>query len=272
MGRRPRTIEWYRQKMAWYQRTGQADTPGELTAYELKRYLGELRDRDLADNTIHGFFEVLRAFASWADREGYAVDRAMLRVRAPKAEQMGWRRIRASSWPPSSLRCRRGGRRSPSRSCSEPGCGCPSCAAWLSRTSRTWRERVPEGPARQGGEIPPGAGQQPPPSTRCPRASPRGRPPRGRCGIDPFVFVATVAAIANRRCGRSTLYAWALAALYSAGTVAGNIMAAGSDHVAQVVHFGHLAILLWGTPELWGLCGRRWCCRGGGGRCRARRR
>src|SRR5262249_5863410 len=48
---------------------------------------GELRDRDLADNTIHGFFEVLRAFASWADREGYPVDPALLRVRAPKVAQ-----------------------------------------------------------------------------------------------------------------------------------------------------------------------------------------
>ena len=87
MGRRPRTIEWYRQKMAWYLKTGQADTLGQLTAYELKRYLGELRDRGLADNTIHGFFEVLRAFASWADREGYSVDPALLRTRAPKVAQ-----------------------------------------------------------------------------------------------------------------------------------------------------------------------------------------
>ena len=87
MGRRPRTIEWYRQKMAWYLKTGQAETLSQLTAYELKGYLGELRDRDLPDNTIHGFFEVLRAFASWADREGYPVDPALLRVRAPKVAQ-----------------------------------------------------------------------------------------------------------------------------------------------------------------------------------------
>src|SRR5262249_6203089 len=73
--------------MPWYLKTGQAERLGQLTAYELKRYLGELRDRDLADNTIHGFFEVLRAFASWADREGYPVDPALLRVRAPKVAQ-----------------------------------------------------------------------------------------------------------------------------------------------------------------------------------------
>ena len=69
-------------KDGWYLKTGQAETLGQLTAYELKRYLGELRDRDLADNTIHGFFEVLRAFASWANRERYLVDPALLRVRA----------------------------------------------------------------------------------------------------------------------------------------------------------------------------------------------
>lgn len=83
LGRSPRTISWYQQKMAWYLKTGEAGTLGELTAYELKRYLGELRDRGLADNTIHGF-EVLRAFASCADREGYPVAPALLRTRAPK--------------------------------------------------------------------------------------------------------------------------------------------------------------------------------------------
>jgi site-specific recombinase XerD len=87
MGRSGRTIEWYEQKMAWYLKSGQAETLGELTAFELKRYLGELRDRGLADNTIHGFFETLRAFASWADREGYAVEAALLRVQAPKVAQ-----------------------------------------------------------------------------------------------------------------------------------------------------------------------------------------
>jgi hypothetical protein len=54
--------------------------------------------------------------------------------------------------------------------------------------------------------------------------------------IDLFVFVATLAAIADRRRGRSTMYAWTLAALYSAATVAGNVVAAGPDHVAQAVH------------------------------------
>ena len=54
--------------------------------------------------------------------------------------------------------------------------------------------------------------------------------------VDLFVFVATLAAISGRRHGRPTTYAWTLAMLYSAGTVAGNVMAAGDNHLAQVVH------------------------------------
>jgi Protein of unknown function (DUF2637) len=54
--------------------------------------------------------------------------------------------------------------------------------------------------------------------------------------VDLFVFVATLAAISGGRRGRSTTYAWSLAVLYSAGTVAGNVVAAGPDHLAQVVH------------------------------------
>jgi integrase/recombinase XerD len=87
MGRSPRTLEWYGQKLDWYLRTGQAATLSQLTAFELKRYLGELRDRGLADNTIHGFFEILKALANWAAREGYPVDPALLRVRAPQVAQ-----------------------------------------------------------------------------------------------------------------------------------------------------------------------------------------
>jgi hypothetical protein len=54
--------------------------------------------------------------------------------------------------------------------------------------------------------------------------------------IDLFVFVATLAAIADQRRGRSTAYAWGLAVAYSGATVAGNVLVAGPDHVAQAVH------------------------------------
>lgn len=54
--------------------------------------------------------------------------------------------------------------------------------------------------------------------------------------IDLFVFVATLAAIADRRLGRPTTYAWTLAVVYSGATVAGNVTAAGPSHLAQAVH------------------------------------
>jgi len=88
MGRSPRTIAWYEQKMSWYMRhEGGPATLDLLTAFELKRLLANLQERDLAPNTIHGFFQVVRAFGNWADREGYPVDPALLRVRPPKAPQ-----------------------------------------------------------------------------------------------------------------------------------------------------------------------------------------
>ena len=87
MGRSPRTIEWYAQKMRSYLAASDATRLSELTAFELKRFLGELRDRGLAPNTIHGFFETLKALASWAQREHYPVDADLLRLRAPKVPE-----------------------------------------------------------------------------------------------------------------------------------------------------------------------------------------
>src|SRR5499427_2486382 len=45
--------------------------------------------------------------------------------------------------------------------------------------------------------------------------------------VDLFVFVATPAAVADRRQRQPTTYAWTLAVLYSAATVARNVIAAG---------------------------------------------
>jgi site-specific recombinase XerD len=87
MGRSPRTIAWYAQKMRSYLAASNATRLSELTASELKRFLGELRDRGLAPNTIHGFFETLKALASWAQREHYLVDADLLRLRAPKVPE-----------------------------------------------------------------------------------------------------------------------------------------------------------------------------------------
>ena len=87
LGRSRTTIDWYGQKMRWYLQHGEARTLGEPTPFELKRYLAELQSRGLSDNTVHGAFETLRALSNWASREGYPVDPALLRVRAPKVAQ-----------------------------------------------------------------------------------------------------------------------------------------------------------------------------------------
>jgi integrase/recombinase XerD len=84
MGRSPRTIGFYDQKLKQYLRESAATRLSDLTAFELKRYIGELRERELSDHTIHGAYEVLKALGNWAHREGYPVDPALLLVRAPK--------------------------------------------------------------------------------------------------------------------------------------------------------------------------------------------
>ena len=85
MGRSEQTIKWYQQKMDWYLgHEGGPTTLDGLTSAEVKRLLGVLIDRGLAPNTVHGFFEVVRAFANWALREGFAVDPAVIRMRPPK--------------------------------------------------------------------------------------------------------------------------------------------------------------------------------------------
>jgi site-specific recombinase XerD len=84
MGRSQRTIDWYQQKMDWYRRTGGVENLEELNAFELKRFLAEQQERGLSDNTIHGFFQVIKSFANWCSREEYPVDPSVLRMRPPK--------------------------------------------------------------------------------------------------------------------------------------------------------------------------------------------
>jgi hypothetical protein len=99
MGRSPRTIGWYEQKMAWFLKQTGLETLDELGAPELKGYLASLQERGLADNTVHGAFETIKAFANWAAREEYPVDAALLRQRGPKVAEPrifenGWAQCR----------------------------------------------------------------------------------------------------------------------------------------------------------------------------------
>lgn len=86
-GRSPKTLRWYSQKLEWFLRRDEGATLADLTGSAVKRYLAEEQARGLADNTVHGGFQVLRSFGNWACREGYPVDPALLRIRAPKVAQ-----------------------------------------------------------------------------------------------------------------------------------------------------------------------------------------
>jgi site-specific recombinase XerD len=84
LGRSPKTIDWYRKHVHGYFQERSVRTLDQLTAAELKGYLAAIQARGLAENTVHGAFQTNKAFGNWAVREGYRVDAALLRVRAPK--------------------------------------------------------------------------------------------------------------------------------------------------------------------------------------------
>jgi integrase/recombinase XerD len=87
MGRSQRTLTWYRETVMLFLRQSEATTLGDLTALALKQHLASMQGRGLADNTVHGSYQVVKGFAAWASRENYPVDPGILRVRAPKVAQ-----------------------------------------------------------------------------------------------------------------------------------------------------------------------------------------
>ena len=72
-GRSSKTIRWYEQKIRWYLQSGGAETLEQVNGFELKRYLAVRQGQGLADNSVHGDFETIKAFCNWALREGYPV-------------------------------------------------------------------------------------------------------------------------------------------------------------------------------------------------------
>ncbi len=84
LGRSPKTIDWYRKHVHGYFLERSVRTLDQLTAADLKGYLAAIQARGLAENTVHGAFQTIKALANWAVREGYSVDPALLRVRAPR--------------------------------------------------------------------------------------------------------------------------------------------------------------------------------------------
>lgn len=92
LGRSPRTLGWYSQKMRWYlEEGGGVQTLEEFTAFELKRYLASLQDRGLAENSVKHAHTVAKAFANWAAREGHPVDEGYeSHVQMFFSEASGW--------------------------------------------------------------------------------------------------------------------------------------------------------------------------------------
>jgi site-specific recombinase XerD len=88
LGRSPRTLGWYEQKLDAYFARGGAVSLEDFTAYEVKRYVVELQDRGLTPNTVHGCFQLLRGFANRASAQDYPIDPRLMRLRAPKLPQV----------------------------------------------------------------------------------------------------------------------------------------------------------------------------------------
>lgn len=71
--------------------------PGLRGRFRSEAYLGELFDRDLAGDTIHGFFKVLRVSPAGAAVRVTPVDPALFRVRAQKGAE---NEVEARTAPP----------------------------------------------------------------------------------------------------------------------------------------------------------------------------
>jgi Phage integrase, N-terminal SAM-like domain len=86
-GRSPRTLRWYRHHIDAYLGAGGVDDLSSLTAAELRRYVCELQDRGLSDDSVRGAFLSLKCMCNWAAREGYRIDAGLLRVRTPRVSE-----------------------------------------------------------------------------------------------------------------------------------------------------------------------------------------
>ena len=86
-GRSPRTMRWYRHHIDAYLGAGGVVDLSELTGSELRRYICELQDRGLSENSVRGAFLSLKCMCNWAAREGYPVDLGLLRVKTPRVAE-----------------------------------------------------------------------------------------------------------------------------------------------------------------------------------------
>lgn len=82
----PRTQHLYAEKLrnfrAWAEATGRA-RPGEIAANDLRSFLDSRKERGVSDQTVDGFFRVLRTFWRYLQREGLLLVNPMDRVERP---------------------------------------------------------------------------------------------------------------------------------------------------------------------------------------------
>ena len=93
LGRSPRTMRWYEQKVQWYLENGGVQTLEELNGFELKRLLASLQTRGLAENTVRGMHLTFKAFGNWAAREAIQLTR--------RCSGSAHRRLLRPKWSPS---------------------------------------------------------------------------------------------------------------------------------------------------------------------------
>ncbi len=105
-GKSPRTVRWYEQKLAYFveflQANGLTTQVDELGPGEIRRFIRHLQqevkvgennpyrateDKPLSPETVAGYARTLRAFFSWALRDGLIDEHPMRHVKTPKVPQ-----------------------------------------------------------------------------------------------------------------------------------------------------------------------------------------
>ena len=105
-GKSMRTVEWYRQKLGYFAQFLQGNSLATevegIGAAEIRRFIHHLQtgvqagannphrpteDKPLSPQTVAGYVRTLRAFFSWAEREGLVDEHPMKHVKTPKVPQ-----------------------------------------------------------------------------------------------------------------------------------------------------------------------------------------
>lgn len=82
--RSPKTLKWYRQKLAQLQRETEVVDLVELTRDHLLEFVAELRRRGRSPHYVRGWYQVFRAFIGWAREEGFEVHPSLVRDNAER--------------------------------------------------------------------------------------------------------------------------------------------------------------------------------------------